>query len=101
MARRPGTPNKPKAPGAVRPAARAATKAAAPAPVRQTPLPFSPYPDLHMAISMLQKRAGQTSGNRQELITKWVAQLTEIQQEMTKLHKLEQFAQALKPNLNK
>lgn len=59
---------------------------------------FSPYPDLSMAIAMLQKRAenlrasGQPEGERVKLIDKWLESLVKINTEMQKLHKLEILA---------
>lgn len=63
---------------------------------------FSPYPDLAMAIEMLNKRAKNLAaqpategGDRHSLILKWVESLTKIQDEMQKLHKLEILANRL------
>lgn len=59
---------------------------------------FSPYPDLSMAIAMLQKRAEhlrtqqQGDGERTKLIDKWLESLEKINTEMQKLHKLEILA---------
>lgn len=63
----------------------------------------SPYPDLSMAIAMLEKRQshlGQqfgASSERAQLAQKWLSQLKSVHTEMQKLHKLEQLATRLKP----
>lgn len=56
---------------------------------------ISPYPDLGMAISMLNHRLAHASGERKALIEKWVVQLTKIHAEMIKLRKLEKLSSAL------
>jgi hypothetical protein len=62
---------------------------------------FSPYPDLAMAIEMLNKRAKNLAanttepGDRHALIIKWMESLQKIQEEMQKLHKLEILANRL------
>ena len=57
---------------------------------------FSPYPDLTMAIEMLDKRAaGLTEGERRALILKWRETLHKLNEEMQKLHKLEILANRL------
>ena len=58
---------------------------------------FSLYPDLSMAISMLAKRqqAVANNGERAKLVSRWLAELQSMQQEMQKLHKLEQLAERL------
>jgi hypothetical protein len=59
-------------------------------------LGFSPYPDLSMAMDMLDKRAAHlTDGERKELILKWKETLHKINEEMQKLHKLEILANRL------
>ncbi|RYG61458.1 MAG: hypothetical protein EON60_00525 [Alphaproteobacteria bacterium] len=57
---------------------------------------FSPYPDLTMAIEMLEKRAVTlTDGERKTLILKWKESLSKLNEEMQKLHKLEILANRL------
>ena len=57
---------------------------------------FSPYPDLTMAVDMLEKRAAHLSdGERKELILKWKDTLSKLNDEMQKLHKLEILANML------
>lgn len=57
---------------------------------------FSPYPDLTMAVEMLEKRAaGLTDGERRTLILKWKDTLSKLNEEMQKLHKLEILANRL------
>lgn len=57
---------------------------------------FSPYPDLTMAIEMLEKRAlTLTEGERKALILKWKESLSKLNEEMQKLHKLEILANRL------
>lgn len=58
-------------------------------------LTYSPYPDLSMAIEMLEKRQKHITGERQAIITRWLDTLTKMQAEMQKLHKLEIFASRL------
>lgn len=49
-----------------------------------------------MAIQMLSKRAASVAeGERKALITKWLENLTKINEEMQKLHKLENLATRL------
>lgn len=57
---------------------------------------FSPYPDLTMAVEMLEKRASNlTDGERKTLILKWKDSLSKLNEEMQKLHKLEILANRL------
>lgn len=57
---------------------------------------FSPYPDLTMAVDMLEKRAAHLSeGERKTLILKWKDTLFKLNEEMQKLHKLEILANRL------
>ena len=57
---------------------------------------FSPYPDLTMAVGMLEKRAANlTEGERKTLILKWKDTLSKLNDEMQKLHKLEILANRL------
>ena len=57
---------------------------------------FSPYPDLTMAVEMLDKRASHLSeGERKTLILKWKESLHKLNEEMQKLHKLEMLANRL------
>lgn len=57
---------------------------------------FSPYPDLTMAVDMLEKRAAHLSeGERKALILKWKDSLAKLNEEMQKLHKLEILANRL------
>lgn len=56
---------------------------------------FSPYPDLSMAISMLEKRLQTVGSQRQPLLSKWIASLKKIQNEMTQLRKLERLTENL------
>lgn len=57
---------------------------------------FSPYPDLTMAVEMLDKRAANlTDGERKTLILKWRESLHKLNEEMQKLHKLEILANRL------
>lgn len=56
---------------------------------------ISPYPDLKMAILMLEQRALHVGDERRALIEKWVAQLAKIQHDITRLRKLEQLASSL------
>ena len=57
---------------------------------------FSPYPDLTMAVDMLDKRAAHlTDGERKTLILKWRESLHKLNEEMQKLHKLEILANRL------
>lgn len=57
---------------------------------------FSPYPDLAMAIEMLEKRAATLpEGERKTLILKWKESLSKLNEEMQKLHKLEILANRL------
>ena len=57
---------------------------------------FSPYPDLTMAVEMLEKRAAHlTEGERKALILKWKDTLSKLNDEMQKLHKLEILANRL------
>ncbi len=64
-----------------------------PAPKRPS---FSPYPDLTMAVEMLEKRAAHlTDGERKALILKWKDTLHKLNEEMQKLHKLEILANRL------
>ena len=57
---------------------------------------FSPYPDLTMAVEMLDKRAANlTDGERKQLILKWRDSLQKLNDEMQKLHKLEILANRL------
>lgn len=56
---------------------------------------FSPYPDLHMAINMLRHRSNHVQGERKVLVEKWISQLTRLQAEMTRLHKLEKLADSM------
>jgi hypothetical protein len=57
---------------------------------------FSPYPDLTMAVDMLDKRAANLSdGERKTLILKWRESLHKLNEEMQKLHKLEILANRL------
>jgi hypothetical protein len=72
--------------------AAAATQPAAPKPKRPA---ISPYPDLKMAISMLQHRLPHVGEERKKLIEKWVANLTRINNEMNRLRKLEELANSL------
>jgi hypothetical protein len=73
-----------------------------PAPAKPVARPgFSPYPDLTMALEMLNKRLQHvTPGERHTLITKWLTQLTKIQAEMQKLYRLEQLSQKLRTPAN-
>lgn len=64
------------------------------APARPRPS-FSPYPDLTMAIEMLEKRQKNITGERQAIIARWHETLVKMQAEMQKLHKLEIFASRL------
>jgi hypothetical protein len=66
------------------------------APKKPTRSTVSPYPDLAMAIQMLSRRAANVAeGERKILITKWLESLTKINEEMQKLHKLENLATRL------
>lgn len=56
---------------------------------------ISPYPDLKMAIMMLEQRAQHVGDERRALIEKWVAQLGKIQHDITRLRKLEALAATL------
>ena len=57
---------------------------------------FSPYPDLTMAMGMLEKRAANLAeGERKALILKWKETLHKLNDEMQKLHKLEILANRL------
>lgn len=56
---------------------------------------ISPYPDLAMAISMLQRRAGHVTPERKALLEKWIVTLTRLQNEMTRLRKLERLSDNL------
>ncbi len=70
-----------------------AAAAPKPAPKRSG---FSPYPDLTMAVEMLEKRAATlTDGERKTLILKWKESLNKLNEEMQKLHKLEILANRL------
>lgn len=69
--------------------------AAHPKPAAKRP-GFSPYPDLTMAVEMLEKRAANlTEGERKALILKWKESLHKLNEEMQKLHKLEILANRL------
>ncbi|MBI1308745.1 MAG: hypothetical protein GC129_02655 [Proteobacteria bacterium] len=63
-------------------------------PLRPRP-EFSPYPDLSMAINMLERRKKNVKGERLAIITRWLEALGKMQAEMQKLHKLEVFADRL------
>ncbi|TKW61289.1 MAG: hypothetical protein DI628_01270 [Blastochloris viridis] len=68
--------------------------AASPKPAKKSS--FSPYPDLTMAVEMLEKRAAHlTDGERKSLILKWKDTLGKLNEEMQKLHKLEILANRL------
>lgn len=64
------------------------------------PKGMSPYPDLRMAIAMLNKRVETLSPERQMVVHKWIHQLEKIQKEMTHLTKIEQFTKNVKANLD-
>lgn len=53
---------------------------------------FSPYPDLSIAISMLERRQHTAPEDRRALVTKWLETLTKTHTEMQKLHQLETLA---------
>ena len=48
-----------------------------------------------MAISMLEKRLQTVGSQRQPLLSKWIASLKKIQNEMTQLRKLERLTENL------
>jgi hypothetical protein len=66
--------------------------AAEPAP-KMLPAPkqpsLSPYPDLSMAIHMLEICLKNAEGERKTLLEKWMRTLTKLQAEMQALHKME------------
>lgn len=59
------------------------------------PKGLSPYPDLKMAISMLNHRLPHVGEERKKLIEKWIIQLTRLNNEMNRLRKLEELANSL------
>lgn len=59
-------------------------------------LNFSMYPDLSMAISMLQKRQAQLQGEHATLVATWVKDLEHIQKQINKLKKLEGLTSAVR-----
>lgn len=61
---------------------------------------MSPYPDLRMAIAMLNKRLDNLPPERQMVVNKWVNQLTKIQQEITHLTRIEQFTNNVTSHLD-
>ncbi|MCP5404681.1 MAG: hypothetical protein H6922_00430 [Pseudomonadaceae bacterium] len=56
---------------------------------------ISPYPDLKIAIKMLEQRATHVGEDRKRLIDKWLVQLQKVQAEMVRLRKLEKLAGTL------
>lgn len=59
---------------------------------------LSPYPDLHMAIHMLEVSLKSAKAEKQQLLAKWVQTLGKIQTEMQALHKLEVLKNRLNPD---
>ncbi|NBV54845.1 MAG: hypothetical protein EBR79_03935, partial [Proteobacteria bacterium] len=53
---------------------------------------FSPYPDLSIAISMLERRQQTAPEDRKALVSKWLETLSKTHTEMQKLHQLETLA---------
>lgn len=81
---------------ALKAGAAMARAAASPLPAKAAkPMAISPYPDLAMAIAMLQRRAGHVGGERKMLLDKWILTLSRLQGEMTRLRKLEKLADNL------
>lgn len=61
---------------------------------------MSPYPDLRMAIAMLNKRLEHLPPERQMVVNKWVNQLSKIQQEINHLSRIEQFTNNVTSHLD-
>lgn len=57
---------------------------------------LSPYPDLSMAVHMLEVSLRNATGEKKELLGKWVAALGRMQAEMQALHKMEQLKNRVK-----